>query len=247
MHRSTTSPGSAPTTKLRAVLLDLDGTLYHQPPLRWRMLRELLLLPITTLAPLESTRVWRRIKTYRHVREELRELGRPEESLDELQYEEPARRLGEPVELVRATVREWIEERPLKHLAPFVRAGAAELFADLRARGLEVGVFSDYPVGAKLAALGLRAHVTLELCATDRAINAFKPHPAGFLHACREWGMDPREVLYVGDRVEVDAAGAAAAGMECVICERGPAPEYARSKSSGNAWIDAVRQRAELA
>jgi FMN phosphatase YigB (HAD superfamily) len=59
--------------------------------------------------------------------------------------------------------------------------------------------------------------VSLALCATDPDINAFKPHPKGFLHACRHWGVPPEEVLYIGDRPEVDAVGAATASMPCAI------------------------------
>ena len=54
---------------------------------------------------------------------------------------------------------------------------------------------------------------SLVLCATDPEIDAFKPHPRGFLYACRRWSLDPAEVAYVGDRADVDLAGAAAAGM----------------------------------
>jgi phosphoglycolate phosphatase-like HAD superfamily hydrolase len=35
--------------------------------------------------------------------------------------------------------------------------------------------------------------------------------------ACARLGVDPEEALYVGDRVEVDAAAAAAAGVPCAI------------------------------
>jgi len=83
--------------------------------------------------------------------------------------------------------------------------------------GLHIGVFSDYPAQEKLQTLGLDKQVKLTLCATDREINAFKPHPRGFLRACEYWGLRPEEVLYVGDRPEIDAEGAAAAGMPCAI------------------------------
>ena len=78
-------------------------------------------------------------------------------------------------------------------------------------------MFSDYPSGEKLEALGLDKRLSLTLCATDPEINAFKPHPRGFLRACELWDLDPAEVLYIGDRPEVDAVGAAAAGMPCAI------------------------------
>ena len=80
-----------------------------------------------------------------------------------------------------------------------------------------MGVFSDYPGSDKLVALGVAEHVSLVVCATDEAVNAFKPHPRGLTHACAAWGLRPEQVLYVGDRPEVDAAAAAAQGMPCAI------------------------------
>jgi putative hydrolase of the HAD superfamily len=87
--------------------------------------------------------------------------------------------------------------------------------------GLEVGVLSDYPAATKLAALGVADRFPLVLCSTDPEIRALKPNPRGFLIACKRWGLSPGEVLMVGDRVDVDAAGASAAGMPCVIVGRG--------------------------
>ncbi|MCA8943162.1 MAG: HAD hydrolase-like protein, partial [Planctomycetes bacterium] len=40
---------------------------------------------------------------------------------------------------------------------------------------------------------------------------------AGFLRAATIWQLPPHRVLYVGDRPSVDAVGARAAGMRCVI------------------------------
>ena len=91
---------------------------------------------------------------------------------------------------------------------------------------------SDYPTDAKLEALGVAPHFSLRLCTTDTSINAFKPHPRGFLLACGQWGLDPQEVLYVGDRPEIDGAGAAAAGTRCVIVGRGGAWGAGRTAST---------------
>ena len=80
-----------------------------------------------------------------------------------------------------------------------------------------MGVFSDYPAAAKLRALELVRHFSIVVCATDPDVGALKPHPRGFLCASARWQLDPAEVLFVGDRIDVDATGAAAAGMPCVI------------------------------
>jgi FMN phosphatase YigB (HAD superfamily) len=100
------------------------------------------------------------------------------------------------------------------------RGGIEELLSSLASRGIPAGVFSDYPAREKLGALQLAEKIPLVACATDAEINAFKPHPRGFLWICERWGLGPAEVLYVGDRVEVDAQGAANAGMPCAILSR---------------------------
>ena len=210
-----TSPPLAP----RAVLWDLDGTLYHQKPLRRRMLLELALSPLRE--GFGARRTLRRLKLFRHVREELRELGQPTESLDRLQYSRPAERLGDDAAALEATVLDWMHRRPLRFLAPCRRAGLIEVLEELDGAGLKLGVFSDYPAPEKLAALGLSSSFSLTLCATDAEVNAFKPHPAGFLRACEVWGLQPAEVLYVGDRDEVDGEGARAAGMPVRIVGAG--------------------------
>jgi FMN phosphatase YigB (HAD superfamily) len=120
-------------------------------------------------------------------------------------------------------VDEWIMRRPLRHLARVRRPGLPELLQLLVSRGLRVGALSDYPTDAKLRALGVAEYFSLGLCTTHPAINAFKPHPKGFRVACAHWALSPQEVLYVGDRPETDGAGAAAAGLRCVIVGGGRA------------------------
>ena len=123
--------------------------------------------------------------------------------------------------LFRSVVVEWMFQRPLKHLARVRRRGVVDLLSRLRDRDVRIGALSDYPTDAKLDALGVAEFFSLGLSTTDPAINAFKPHPKGFRHACLQWGLSPQEVLYVGDRQEVDGNGAAAAGIRCAIIGRG--------------------------
>lgn len=202
---------------IRAVLFDVDGTLYRQPPLQVLMAGELATAPWLQRAPWNVPRLWTSLSAFRRVREELRALGRADEPLARLQYTRAAMRASVPVAEMEAAVEEWIYRRPLKYLPRVVRAGTADLLSSLVNRGVKVGVFSDYPAGDKLDAMGLRRDVTLELEATAEAINAFKPHPRGLEVACERWGLSPGEVLYVGDRPDVDAVGAARAGMRCAI------------------------------
>ncbi len=202
---------------IRAVLFDVDGTLYHQRVLRSLMAFDLSLLPLAARSYRSAYRTWRILTYFRRVREELRQTGEARNCQATLQYMEAAQRSGEEPGLVEAVVTDWIYQRPLKYLKFCRRRGLAEFLTYLQSTGKQVGVFSDYPSHEKLRALGLAEQMSLELCATDPAINAFKPHPKGFLHACTIWGLSPEEVLYIGDRPQVDAVGAARAGMPCAI------------------------------
>jgi HAD superfamily hydrolase (TIGR01549 family) len=206
---------------IRAVLLDVDGTLYHQGPLRCFMGLELCVLPLSVRSYRLAYDIWRSLRCFRHVREALRHLGESEDALATLQYVEAAKQVGEDRAQIESVVIEWIHQRPLKYLRLCRRRGIEAFLTFLESKGIQVGVFSDYPALDKLQALGLAERVSLVLSATDPAINAFKPHPKGFLHACALWGLPPAEVLYIGDRPEVDAVGAANAGMPCALLGEG--------------------------
>ena len=204
---------------VRAVLFDVDGTLYSQSRLRVFMAVELAWATLRSPARMPETA--RVIRTFRRTRERLRELGASGEPLDQLQFTRTADALGLEAAVVRRIIDEWIFTRPLPHLRFTGRTGVREVLTALEHQGLRIGALSDYPTDAKLEALGVARHFSLRLCTTDSTINAFKPHPRGFLVACELWGLDPQEVLYVGDRPEIDGAGAAAAGTRCVIVGRG--------------------------
>lgn len=205
-------------SKIQAVLFDLDGTLYIQSRLRSLMAMELCTLPLTLWSWSSVRSTLRVIRHFRLIREDLRALGCPtDQTLVDLQYVRAGEGTGVEASDVEGVITEWMYHRPLKYLQWCRPKGVMEFFAEANRRGLKIGVFSDYPVKEKLEALGLAQYVQLMLCATDKDINAFKPHPRGFLYACERWGLRPDEVLYVGDRSDVDAKGAAAAGMPWVI------------------------------
>ena len=198
----------------RMVVFDLDGTLYRQSRLRRAMLVQLL----TAGGPGKLARV-RDLRIFRHLREQASDAGQA--GFEAALYAEAARRTGRGEAAMRALVQDWMEERPLPHLRAARVAGTAELFAALRARGIVVAVWSDYPVKAKLAALGLTAdHM---LAATDAEVAALKPNPRGLSLLLERTGLDAAQVLMVGDRMERDGAAAAALGVAFLLrAAKGP-------------------------
>jgi HAD superfamily hydrolase (TIGR01509 family) len=201
---------------IRAVLFDLDGTLFRHNAMRLLMALEL--AGAACRQPARAGRLWRVLGAYRKMQEDLRKNGTG--TLAGLQVEATAARTGIPAGEVAAMVDEWMFRRPLKHMRRCSAPGLSDLLAFLEGNGLALGVLSDYPPHAKLEALGVSERFSLILCSTDPEIGAFKPNPRGFLYACRQWKLEPRDVLVVGDRVSVDAAAARAAGMPCVIVGR---------------------------
>jgi beta-phosphoglucomutase-like phosphatase (HAD superfamily) len=152
---------------VRAVLFDLDGTLYHQEPLRLLMALELAALPMR-VSTTSARRTWSAIRGFRRVREELRDLGAAEAPLSRLQFERAAERGRMEVGEVEAVVSEWIFRRPLKYLRRCRRAGIESLLDSLASRAIPAGVFSDYPAREKLEALRLAQKISLVACATIR-------------------------------------------------------------------------------
>jgi HAD superfamily hydrolase (TIGR01549 family) len=205
--------------RIRAVLFDLDGTLYRQSRLRALMALELLTLPLA--GPFKAPGRLAAIRAYRAAQEQLR--GGGTAGAGQAQIAAAAAASGLPVAEVERLVDEWMMRRPLKYLQFCRAAGLHGLLAAIDAAGLEAGILSDYPAAAKLEALGLSHRFAPVLSASDPEIDAFKPSPRGYLRACEIWGVSPSEVLFVGDRADVDAAGAAAAGMPCAIVGRADA------------------------
>jgi FMN phosphatase YigB (HAD superfamily) len=202
--------------RIRAVLFDLDGTLYRQSVMRAAIAMELLANGVRH--PRLAVRRWQALQAYRQAQEILRAL--PLVGSGDPQLARAAARSRMPLGDIERVVDEWMFQRPLKYLRFCRVPGLVDLLDVLGGCGLEAGILSDYPAATKLDALGVADRFRFVLCSTDPEIRALKPNPRGFLVACKRWGLSPREVLMVGDRVDVDAAGASAAGMPCVIVGR---------------------------
>src|SRR3546814_17693996 len=87
-----------------------------------------------------TLRVTAVLQTFRRCRETLG--NQPSANFMSRQYELTADRCGWPIELVRESVLDWIEQRPLEYLNACLYAGLRQLFYDSYASNTMVALFS---------------------------------------------------------------------------------------------------------
>ena len=196
---------------VKAVIFDVDGTLYAQRPLRRKMLLELAAYYALRPWHLRELQLLSRFRTEREHR-----AGTSCAALEQAQYEWVARTPAQVARL-RQVVDTWIFRRPNRHLASCAYPGVADFFAALRQRGIKIGIYSDYPAQQKLQALGLRADVLVS--STDAEVNALKPQPQGLRRAAEALGVPVGACLFLGDRPELDGRCAELAGMPCLLLD----------------------------
>jgi HAD superfamily hydrolase (TIGR01549 family) len=195
------------------VLFDLDGTLYESPWYLKLKVTALLLGDLAVLRHVNPAREWVRGRRF--------EDG---DALVEAFHGELGRRAG----LAPGQARAWYEQR---FIASFLRVleqdararpGLASLLRELRERGLRIAVLSDYGrVAERIEALRLPVTLFDDLASAEDA-GALKPSPLPFIMSARNLGLEPDEVLVVGDRKDMDGQGARAAGMAFLHVDRWP-------------------------
>ena len=97
---------------------------------------------------------------------------------------------------------------------------AAPMLDALDAAGIPYGSVSNADLAyqeLKLAACGLER---VEMFVGVDTFGVGKPDPRVFVEGCRRLGLDPAEVAYVGDEPDLDAGGAARAGLTGIWLDR---------------------------
>jgi HAD superfamily hydrolase (TIGR01509 family) len=109
---------------------------------------------------------------------------------------------------------------------------AAPMLAQLRERGLRLGVLSSTLWPAAWHEEWLRRDGVLDAfdaCVWSSDLPYTKPHPSAFQAAMEAVGArDPARCVYVGDRLYDDVSGAKAAGMRAVLVPHSDIPEVQR-------------------
>ena len=194
----------------KAIIFDVDGTLYSQTKLRFCMVREMVMCVLRQPGRIAELRI---LRLFRRMRE--KHAAEAASDLESRQYLWAAQAAGVSPEKVREVVQDWMFERPLAYLRSCRYPGAQALFSQFQAHGIPIGVFSDYPAQDKLRALGLTAQVIVS--ATCAEVNRLKPDPTGLLVAAAKMGVPAAACLLIGDQEAKDGVCARRAGMPCLI------------------------------
>lgn len=205
--------------KYKALIVDVDGTLYFQPMLRRRM--------AVKLGAYYALHPWRMkelsaVALFRRLREREGWDG------DDALFQQVAGKLGLPEKTVRGAVQRWIEKEPLRFLPGCVDAQLRAFLRRAREKGIAVLIYSDYPAREKLARLGIEADRLF--CAADPSIACLKPDPRGIMAVLSAAGFSAGDCLFIGDRDDRDGASARSVGMDYWIL---PGKRSLRRKSTG--------------
>lgn len=204
---------------MKAILFDLDGTLYDKSGLARRLIVKTLLAGDLSL-----------LKRERQVRKELR--GQPFDS-EEAFYEAFFSRFPRP-----EIARRWYFERYMPEMVRVLRSHfrvadwVPETMRSLRSRNCRIVVFSDYgSVHEKLKAIGFDPDWADHIFDAP-SLGGLKPCRKSFEKICRTLKVLPSECLMVGDREDTDGDGARAVGMPFVKVKNASRPSLQKRKAA---------------
>ncbi len=183
----------------KAIVFDLDGTLYTVSGLNFYMALEM---------PFEPIRLRALFKT----RTDMRGTDYENREIFKAHF---ATKLGSRINMLPQHAIDWYEK---KFMAGFInvlskhgrlRNGLLPLLSKLRANGLRLAVVSDFGcVKERLSALGIPRDCFDEVLAAED-FGVMKPTAKPYLYLAELWKNKPSELLLIGDREDHDLGSAA--------------------------------------
>jgi FMN phosphatase YigB (HAD superfamily) len=213
---------------IEGVAFDLDGTLYPNYRLNIRLL-PLAVKEIPFLAAFSRVR--------KIIRKEQKKGIIQYDNFYKHQAELTAQILNAPAELIKEKIDVFIYRgwEPLFKKVKLFK-NVLETLTALRGAGYKLGLLSDFPPEKKIEYLGLSSFWNAVHC--SEYSGALKPHPLSFVKLAEQMNLPPEKILYVGNSVRYDVAGASNVGMKTawismfpqqIRGKKGPKPDFSFS------------------
>lgn len=194
-------------SKICGVIFDVDGTLYNQTAVRFKMARRLARYYLIHPAQ------WRSlygIYIFRRIREkcDLQDVS------FESQIEIASKKAGIQSERLQKAIQKWMFEEPLDLIQTYRLDNVIGLLESWQQSGCTIIIYSDYDPRQKLTVLNIQPDYTF--FPDGRNINELKPSQSAMEFIVSKVGLQPNQMLYIGDRHEKDGKSAQIVGMQYI-------------------------------
>lgn len=189
---------------IKAVIFDVDGTLYFQKPVRFAMLKALLKYY------LPRPWKWRQLYGIYFFRR-FRETGECRSMSYDEQLYLAGRKAGLAKNELEKMIRYWMFQYPLFLVAKYGDEEILSFLHRMQKDGKKIIIYSDYPPEEKLECLEVEADYIFYPGANG--ITGLKPSPESMRHIINTVGVLPESFLYIGDRTDKDGKSAELAGI----------------------------------
>lgn len=194
--------------KIKAIIFDLDGTLYSQNYVRYRIL---ICLFIHIVKNKNGLRDFLILAHFRRNFEALSE----SQSLAKNQFNATANFFNLSEHLIKQVVHKWMINKPLPFIEKAKFNDVDNFFLLLKSKNIKICIFSNYPVKDKIKALKLKPDL---LCYPNKySIRHLKPHPEGILYLLKRLHIRSNQSIMIGDRENIDGLCAQKANVSFIL------------------------------
>lgn len=183
----------------KAIIFDVDGTLYSQPKMRFAMGLKLLcyyVLHFWKMKELLSVYYFRKLREQEHFRE----------CTIEEQIEAASKKAKTTNETAQATINKWMFIVPLELVVKYSYKELLRHINQWYDEGKKIIIYSDYPANEKIKWLNIPA--THVFTPQNDNIGELKPSKRAMSYILEQVGISSKHILYVGDRDEKDGESA---------------------------------------
>jgi len=121
------------------------------------------------------------------------------------------------------------------------RAGAVETLAELRSRGLKVGLITVCTEDVELLWPESQFAGLFDAEIFSNAIGLSKPDPRIYLACCEQLGVEPREAVFVGDGANDELEGARRVGLHPILIHKeGKDPVWSEVRTWSGARVTSI-------